>query len=56
MPCYLPWKEEKRLFQYIRELPAAEMPYEHRALCVEERADIQIESPQVPLIILAEID
>lgn len=56
LPYYLHWKEEERLFPHIRELPARECRMNIDVRGVEGGADIQIESPQVPLIILAEID
>ena len=56
MRYYLDWKEEEMLFRYARGLRAAEMPVKTDRFCAEGEVDIQIESPKVPLMILAEDD
>jgi hypothetical protein len=56
MRYYLDWKEEEMFFRYARGLCAAEMPVNTNGFCAEEKVDIQIESPKVPLWILAEND
>jgi hypothetical protein len=55
MRYYLDWKEEE-MFRCTRELLAAEMPLKTDGFCAEGWADIQIESPKLPLMILAEND
>jgi hypothetical protein len=46
-------KKTRGSFVIFTRLPAARLPYITDGLCAEGKADVQIESPKVPLIILA---